>query len=112
MTFPAIIYDSPNYTPSTSTYTCPVNGVYYVTVNIMKYSNDDLYLGVEHESHTVLSVADSDSGNIYNTVSNSALVDCAAGEEIRVRATRAGYVYGVNKRTTFTVMLIASKGIL
>ena len=112
VTFPEIIYESPNYAPSISRYVCPENGNYLVTLNIMKKYGADLHIGVEHKSHTVLSVADSVLGNIHNQVSNSVLVHRAHNETITVKATGAGEVYGTSpsKYTTFTIMQIHREG--
>ena len=62
-----------------------------------------------HESTTLFRLEDLGSANPNNTVSNSAVVHCAAGEVIQVKAAGSGRIYGSTKGifTTFNVMKIS-----
>ena len=89
-------------------FVCPFNGIYYVTATAKKDSTLDLQVNVLHGTVTLFRLEDLGDAIPYNTVSNSALVRCFAGEAIQVKAVRPGSIFGLdnNAFTTLNIFMM------
>lgn len=78
ITFHGKILDEQNlYNQEESCFTCPVNGVYYISLNAMKLDYTNMLLDLRHDHHHVFRM--DDSHNPCNVLSNSAVLNCLKG---------------------------------
>ena len=103
-----LLNEGNHFQPLLSRFVCPFNAIYYVAVTFKKFYTSPLQVNVEHETKTLLRSVEVQASNPWNTVSNSGLVRCFQGEEIKVTAIGSGEVYGDASKayTTFTVMMM------
>lgn len=101
-----------HYDPDTSVFTCPLQGVYYVTVTYRKTDNM-MWMQVYKDDNNILSSIDYDNWNPWNILSASCLVPCSPGEDIYVLGyADPGSVYGNQSvpYTTFSIFMFYGQG--
>ena len=83
ITFDSVETSIGGHFDKSSTFTCPVDGLYFFTFNIMSYSSYDPIIQLRKDGALVVSAfADVYSGTQYVHASNTALILCDAGEEV------------------------------
>lgn len=108
ITYDQVLWDDYGYfDKDLNEFTCPQNGLYFVSVNYKRLNVLPLHLDVVKDGVTFLRSTDDNVNNPWNNLSNSGLVDCLEGESIWVMATGGGSLYGdENYITTFTVVMM------
>ena len=79
---------------STGLFTCPRTGIYYVYVTLRKHDLNNIHVDVFKMDTRIIRFSENDTGNSWNTVSNSALVSCSIGEIIQMKGWSSGSIYG------------------
>lgn len=112
--FTGVEYDSGYYDNKTSTFTCPVAGVYYFSINIYFRLDDSpnrgsvaLKRGTETISHAGC-WAQPDL-QLYVTSTASVITRCEAGDSVHAEAFYTSEIYGeeTGRVTSFTGSLLA-----
>lgn len=111
--FTSLKENNDDYDPGTGRFTCPITGVYYVTVSLRRHNSQPLYVDVYQSDNRIIRVYDNATTNPGNTVSNAALVSCSQGEYIEMRGFGSGEVYGEETiaYSSFSVMKVDQNGI-
>lgn len=108
--FQGVLLNSENgYNSGTSTFTCPCHGIYLVSLTMKIQEKGGLQGTVRSDVHgNIISVYNSEFNEAGNTMSNSGLVSCKAGERLNVRGYEGGAVKGNANIpfSTFTVMML------
>lgn len=82
MVFEGVIIDQGgHYDESNGEYDCAVDGVYYVSLNVKRYSSQSVALDVLRGSFVFLRIYDTYSANQQGHYSNSAMIRCYPGEK-------------------------------
>ena len=74
------------YNPVSSTFTCPVTGVYVISVTVTSIIGDRMRCQIMWESSVYLSAYGDNDGSTYNSASATQIIECAAGERIWIRS--------------------------
>lgn len=103
-----IIDQGGHYDESNGEYDCAVDGVYYVSLNLKRYSNGNVALDVLRGSFVFLRLYDTYTYNRDGHYSNSAMIRCFPGEKIKVQGYTSGYILGdvAVPYSTLSVMLM------
>ena len=85
-----------HFQPATSSFLCPVTGVYYFSLSVSNVNDDNsihAHLMLEDQ---ILSTVRGTAQGSYNQAMNSAIITCERGESVWVQATRydSQRVYG------------------
>ena len=110
--FPYIITNvGGHYNTTSSEFTCPYNGFYLFSVNIM--SDDDEHLRAQiMQNGVLLATAFSDDlpATVYDThhqATMTVVTECAAGDRVWIEAEDAGEIHGDSSRVSaFTGVMI------
>ena len=91
-----------------STFTCPVQGLYMFTVNIMAYSSDQFGARIVINGVTLVTAWADNASSVYNQASNTVIVECGPGDDVWSEAVIADYIYcnSVDRYSTFSGVLI------
>lgn len=93
------------YDTTTGLYSCPVTGVYFVTLTVMKYGNEPVQLGLHHNGTIILhTVKEYSAKQQYPNIHNSRLVSCVKGEKILVKGVGSGQAYNGASHTSYTTL--------
>ena len=105
-----LLNEGSHYDPGISIFTCPVQGVYYISVTYRK--NDNNYLRMQVFRGNVLLIQSFGYVNPWNIISASCLVSCSPGEPIYVEGYQDGSVYGDTSvpYTSFSVYMLYGQG--
>ena len=96
-----------HYNPATSSFICPVDGVYLVSVGFLaEISNmiaGDIMLNNVRLARTYVDAV----SNVYNRGSSTIVTECRRSEVLWVRAAKTGILYAnSNRHSTFSACLI------
>ena len=99
-----------NHFDNSTTFTCPVDGLYFFYFSIMTDTAGDIIVGLEIDNRNVVSLwAETYRDNDYPHSSNSAVVGCTAGQEVNLVCDSSGDVYSTfRKYSTFSGFLISA----
>ena len=92
-----------------STFACPVDGLYFFTFTIMGdyIEGDEGDVTLRHDGNIVVG-AFADYSNNYPQTSNAAVITCSAGEEVYLQCEFSGYMYSKTDRyVTFSGFLLS-----
>lgn len=108
--FPAIVYNSGEYNPDSSTFTCPAHAVYAFTVTLSTEIRLDADLMMNNVPVINVNVDEEDHGS-QMMGTGFVITECNAGEEVKVVVrTRSTINYGDDSstvRNTFSGYLLA-----
>lgn len=101
------------YNPTNSSFTCPKDAAYLVSVAIRTLGYGELYLELEKESDVIFSLWNDGASNPNYTISHSVIIPCQTGEVLTVR----GYTHDTPMikgdfnipHTTFTAFMITGQ---
>ena len=95
---------------NSTTFTCPVDGLYYFYFSIMEDSSGDIIGGLEMDNRNIVSVwAETYGDTGYPHSSNSAVVRCTAGQRVYLMCDSSGDVYSnFKKYSTFSGFLFSA----
>ena len=95
-----------HYNPTTSSFICPVDGVYLFSVSMLPYISVNIVVNLMR-NNTVLSRAHGDdvSGS-FNPVGTTVVTECSRGEPMWVNVYSSGSIYASNQYCVFTGHLI------
>ena len=93
---------------NSTTFTCPVDGLYYFSFHVMSYTDsDDSQVSLMLDGSRVVS-AWADYYISYAQASNSALVQCSAGQDVYLETYDYTYVYSnLYDLSTFSGFLVS-----
>ena len=98
------------YNPVSSTFTCPVAGVYVISVTVTTATNKEMRCQIMLESSLRLSAFGGNDESSFNSASTTEVVECGAGERIWTRSYSTGNtMYGqgnVARRSSFSGFLL------
>ena len=93
--------------PDAGHYTCPENGIYYISITCIKTHSTNLNIKVMKGRVKVIECFDESSVNQWISITVSALVHCNKGELISLVGGGPGSVYGAHVAySTFTGILL------
>ena len=109
-----LLNEGSHYSPALSQFTCPLQGVYYITVTYRTNYNNYMSMRV-YKNNNAYELLSSFNyvDNPWNIVSASCLVSCSPGEHIYVGGFNSGgSVYGDISvpYTSFSGFLLYSQG--
>ena len=98
-----------HYNTSTSKFVCPVAGFYFASIMVMS-NNSDTTMDLElHKNNSnasnILVPYQAATGNQYNQVSGTCIVQCSAGDDLRFKLN-SGSIYG-GRHSNITFALFA-----
>ena len=98
-----------HYATGTGIFTCPVAGLYYVSIMVMSNNNDqsmDLEFHINgSNSNNILVPYQAGTGGQYNQVSGSTIVECPVNAQLRFKLN-SGSIYG-GRHSNITFALFA-----
>lgn len=97
------------YNTASGQFSCPVTGVYFVTLTLVKDSDQALQLGLYLEDGVAQQGLDINKKNSGITVTISRLIECRKGDVMTVKGLADGNIFGL-KATTFSGMLMSTDG--
>ena len=94
---------------NSTTFTCPIDGLYYFYFSIMEDSSGEIIVGLEIDSRNIVSVYAEAYTAEYPHSSNSAVVRCTAGQRVYLRCENSGEVYSTYRKfSTFSGFLFSA----
>ena len=95
-----------HYNADTSSFICPYDGVYLVSVNILSASNSlaDVTI-MQNDLRFSRAYADNQSG-LLNQASNTIVIESQQGDVLWIRALSTTTLYAANQHSTFTAFLL------
>lgn len=95
------------FDPSTGSFTCPVVGIYLVSITVQRYDATAISLDVLRTTFPIMQLFDSGAENEDAVINMSALTQCFPGEEIVVTPFAAGGIQGAGYPiTTYMAILL------
>ena len=102
-----------NFNSSNSTFTCPVDGLYFFSFTIMGSTGygDDGHATLRRDGSVGVGAwADYYAGNPH--ASNAAVITCSVGQEVYLQSENSGYMYSNSSRlVTFSGFLLSENEI-
>ena len=96
-----------HYDPSTSTFTCPYNGIYMFTVSFNAHETD-MTAYIMHEGDAIARAMATSDETWYNHASAFVLVECMGGDEVWIECQKSGgQLYGYDKSAQFNGYLFS-----
>ena len=97
-----------HYDPTVSLFTCPVTGLYLISVKVDEYNTASLKLEAVVAGLRVFYLWDqSTSNSVYMSVSGSAIAECSQDNKIWVQSVGTGQIYAQNGANIFSVLLVS-----
>ena len=96
-----------HYNADTSSFVCPYEGAYIVSVNILASASSMADAGIMQNDLRVAKVYADDQSGVYNQASNTAVVECQRGDVLWVQSgASTTLLYAANQHCTFTAFLL------
>ena len=94
-----------HYNPATSSFICPVDGVYLLSLNVQGAYSDQIHPDLMRDSTWLAKIWIDDISGASNRGSTTIVTECSRGEALWVRAGSTGRIHATD-RTVFTGHLI------
>ena len=95
-----------HYNPTTSTFLCPWDGVYVISVNVQGYEGDGMIIDIMQNSIELVDMYVAAASNVHSRASTTIVISAARGDAIWVRAGMSNYIYHGNGYTLFSGHLL------
>ena len=96
-----------HYSADTSSFVCPYDGVYLVSVNILAYLSNHAYVAIMQNDLSVAYAWADDQSGVYNQASSTVVIECQRGDVLWIRSVSTWTtLYAFTRRCTFSVYLL------
>ena len=95
-----------HYNPDTSSFICPVNGIYLLSVTVQTYRLTDFAVDLMRDNQWLARAWADDAHGTYTQASSTIVTECNRGELLWVQTDTGGTLDAVHRHNVFSGLLI------